>query len=109
MSRTPRPSESPNTKPIQSHPERAKDVWAEMAQSVLRDIPVGPFKSTDCQPVIKRHWPKHPLACAGGSPFGIEFKNNIWPVLEKLGVKIRNPGKKPVQYEMTAEAKNSSA
>ena len=103
------PSESPNTKPVQSHPERPKDVWAEMAQSVLRDMPVGPFKSTDCQPVIERHWPKHPLARAGGSPFGIEFKNNIWPVLEKLGVKIRNPGKKPVQYEMTAEAKNALA
>ena len=99
------PSESSASKPIQSHAERAKDIWAEMAQSVLRDIPVGPFKSTDCQPVIKRHWPNHSLARAGGAPFGIEFKNNIWPVLEKLGVKIRNPGKKPVQYEMTPEAK----
>ena len=86
-------SESPNTKSVQSHPERAKDVWAEMAQSVLRDIPVGPFKSTDCQAVIKRHWPKHPLARAGGPPFGIEFKNNIWPVLEKLGVKIGTQGR----------------
>ena len=76
-----------------------------MAQSVLRDIPVGPFKSTDCQPVIERHWPNHSLARAGGSPFGIEFRNNIWPVLENSGVKIRNPGKKPVQYEMTPEAK----
>ena len=99
-------SESPTSKPAHSHP--AKGIWAEMAQSVLRDIPVGPFKSTDCQPIIKGHWPNHPLACAGGSPFGIEFKNNIWPVLEKLGVKIRNPGKKPIQYEMTPEAKNSS-
>ena len=103
------PSESSATKPTQSHAERAKDVWAEMAQSVLRDIPVGPFKSTDCQPVINRHWPKHPLARAGGSPFGIEFKNNIWPVLENLGVKIRNPRKNPLQYEMTAEAKNALA
>ena len=78
-----------------------------MAQSVLRDIPVGLFKSTDCQPVINRHLPKHPLARAGGSSFGIEFKNNIWPILEKLGVKIRNPEKKPVQYEMDPEAKKT--
>ena len=102
-----KPSESPVAKSAQSHSESMKDIWAEMAQSVLRDIPVGPFKSTDCQPVIKREWSKHPLARAGGSPFGIEFKNNIWPILEKLGVKIRNPGKKPVQYEMTPEAKKT--
>ncbi len=83
-------------------------IWAEMAEAVLEDIPVGPFKSTDCQPVIKKHWPDHPVAPAGGPAFGIEFKNNIWPILESRGVKIRNPGKKPVQYEMTAEAKNPS-
>ena len=81
--------------------------WTEMAKAVVHDIPVGPFKSTDCQPVIQERWPDHPVASTGGSPFGIEFKNNIWPVLQGLGVKIKNPGKKPVQYEMTAEAKKT--
>ena len=71
----------------------------------MEDIAVGPFKSTDCQPVIKKRWPEHPLAGTGGAPFGVEFKNNIWAVLESLGVKIRSPGKKPIQYEMTPEAK----
>ena len=87
--------------------ESSESDWGEMAKAVVEDIPVGPFKSTDCHPVIRNRWPDHPVASAGGSPFGIEFKNNIWPVLESLGVRIKNPGKKPVQYEMTTEAKNT--
>ena len=79
----------------------------EMAKLVLQHIPIGPFKSTDCQVVVGNRWPDHPMANAGTAPFGIEFKNNIWPVLEAVGVKIRNPGKKPIQYEMTSAAKNS--
>ena len=87
--------------------ESSESDWGEMAKAVVEDIPVGPFKSTDCHPVIRNRWPDHPVAGAGGSPFGIEFKNNIWPVLESLGVRIKNPGKNPVQYEMTTEAKNT--
>ena len=83
-------------------------IWAEMADAVLSDMPVGTFKSTECQPVIRARWPGHALCDAGGSAFGIEFKNNIWPILEKSGVKIKNPGKKPIQYEMTPEAKSAS-
>lgn len=87
--------------------ESSRAIWADMARAVLADIPVGPFKSTDCQPVIVKRWPKHPVARAGRPAFGIEFKNNIWPVLQGFGVKIKNPEKKPIQYEMTAEAKKS--
>lgn len=83
-------------------------IWDQMATEVLKKIPVGPFKSTDCQPVIRKRWPDHPLSKAAGAQFGIEFKTNIWPVLEKLGVKISKPGTKPVQYEMTSEAKMKS-
>ncbi len=77
----------------------------EMARFVVERIEVGQFKSTECQKIIKERWPKHSLASAGGGAFGIEFKNNLWPVLKGLGVKIRNPGKKPIKYEMTEEAK----
>ena len=87
--------------------ESSKPDWSEMAKAVVEDIPVGPFRSTDCQPVIKANWPYHSIASAGGPAFGAEFKNNIWPVLESWGGKIRNPGKKPIQYEMTTEAKNT--
>ena len=77
----------------------------DLAQAVVQGIEVGPFKSTECQKIIKERWPKHSLASAGGGAFGIEFKNNLWPVLKGLGVKISNPGKKPIKYEMTEEAK----
>ena len=81
------------------------DVWTEMARAVVEGIEVGQFKSTDCQGIIREGWPGHPLAAAGGPSFGIEFKNNIWPVLEGWGARIGNPGQKPIRYEMTEEAK----
>ena len=86
-------------------PTPAGLLWPEMAQAVIEDIPIGPFKSSDCQPVIKKRWPDHPLAKAGGPAFGTEFKSKIWPLLQDRDVTIRNPGKKPIRYEMTPEAK----
>ena len=82
-------------------------VWDQMAHSVVETIPVGPFKSTDCQAVIKERWPHHPLASAGGPAFGTEFQKQIWPILKNKGVTIPNPGKKPIRYEMTDKAKDS--
>ena len=82
-----------------------KGSWPEMADAVISEIPVGSFKSTDCQSVIRNHWPNHALAKAGGAEFGTQFKNNIWPQLRDRGVRIENPGKKPIKYEMTSEAK----
>ena len=83
-------------------------IWAEMADAVLRDIPTGTFKSTECQQLIRKQWPGHALCDAGSAAFGTEFKNNIWPILEKSAVKIKNPRKKPIQYEMTPEAKGET-
>ena len=40
--------------------EESAPGWTEMAKAVVEDIPVGPFKSTDCQPVIKERWADHP-------------------------------------------------
>ncbi len=88
-------------------PDTTQEVYSDMARAVVRHVEVGQFKSTDCQPVIRAHWADHPLASLEGSPFGAEFKNNIWPVLEGWGVKISNPGKNPVRYEMTKAAKQT--
>ncbi len=88
-----------------THAYSQKGSWPEMADAIISEIPVGPFKSTDCQPIIKEHWRNHALAKAGGAEFGMQFKNNIWPQLGDRGVKIENPGKKPIKYEMTSEAK----
>ena len=85
-----------------------QETWTEMATAIVDEIGVGSFKSTECQKLISERWPKHRLATAHGSAFGIEFKNNIWPVLEGWGVEKGNPGKKPVRYEMTEKAKRST-
>ena len=81
---------------------------AEMARAVVEGTEVGLFKSTDCQKMIKERWRTHPMASAGGAAFGAEFKNSIWPVLEGWGVKISNPGRNPIRYQMTEEAKTNA-
>lgn len=80
--------------------------WADMARTIVRELPTGAFKSTDCQDIIRRRWPGHRLARVGGAAFGTEFKKNIWPELEKLNVKIPNINRKPVTYEITRESKS---
>ena len=79
--------------------------FAEMDELIVDKIPVGTFKSTDCQPIIKKRWPKHPMAKMPGNRFGTEFANKIWPLLEKRGVKLQR--KQPRRYEMTKEAKRT--
>lgn len=103
-------NEPPAAKPKQSkrstQPTKPKDdSFEEMAQSILEQIDIGSFKSTDCQEVIRPLWPTHALATANGATFGMEFKNKIWPILQGYGVKIANPGQKPIRYEMTQQAK----
>ena len=77
--------------------------FATMADLIIERIPIGLFKSTDCRPIIKEHWPDHPIAEIAVEPFGARFSNEIWPLLEKRGVKIQRLT--PRRYEMTAEAK----
>ena len=93
-----------------SRPENTtQETWTEMAAAIVAEIEVGSFKSTECQRLISERWPDHRLAKAHGSAFGVEFKHNIWPVLEGWGVKIANPGKNPIRYEMTEGAKRSAS
>ena len=77
----------------------------DIAKAIIQDIPQGPFKSTDCQPIIGRRWPNHRLAKLDSARFGNQFMKDILPVLEKFGVKDPNSGKSPRQYEMTHNAK----
>ncbi len=81
--------------------------YTAMAKAIVRHIDVGIFKSTDCQDIIRCGWPNHPIVAADGPRYGVEFKTNIWPILETLGVRIPNASKQPVQYEMTEAAKSA--
>ena len=78
-------------------------VLEEMADLIIRQIPIGPFKSTDCLPIIQARFPRHRISRMQGGSFGTEFTNRIWPLLEKRGVHVRS--KRPRKYEMTSEAK----
>ena len=79
--------------------------YEKMARSITKELPIGTFKSTDCQGIIRMGWPKHELATANGAKYGTEFKAKIWPHLQKLGVRIPNENSKPLKYEMTQQAK----
>ncbi len=106
---SPQPSISqtpPSPPPFSPAPLAAQgSAWADMARTIVRERPVGTFKSTDCQDIIRRRWQSHRLARVGGAAFGTEFKKSIWPELEKLGVTIPNLNRKPVTYELSKEAK----
>jgi hypothetical protein len=101
IQRTPAPAKPRKTPAAASHAAEAE----EIAQAIIKNMPAGPFKSTDCKKIIQQHFPNHPLAKADSAAFGIQFSREIWPTLEKYGVLLPNPNRKPRKYEMTEEAK----
>ena len=82
-------------------------LWEAMAEAIIASVPLGPFKSVDCRPIIEESWPEHPLARASAPIFGVEFSSNLWPILESRGVRLTNPNRNPRRYEMTAAAKST--
>jgi hypothetical protein len=80
-----------------------------IAQAIIKNTQIGPFKSSDCKKIISRDFPKHILTKANNAVFGTQFAKEIWPILEKYGVQLPNPNKKPRKYEMTQEAKGKVA
>ena len=103
-SKTPARAKSPNQ---ESSVAGKESDYEEMAKKLIQELPLGPFKSTDCQDIIKHGWPTDPLAQASGPSFGVEFKSKIWPHLEKAGARIPNPNAKPLKYEMPSAAKQN--
>lgn len=85
----------------------APALWHEMADLIIQEIPVGPFRSVECQPVIQSRWPDHPTAKMPGQQFGAEFAGKLWPILEGRRVKLLRT--KPRKYEMTKEAKDGAS
>ncbi len=83
-------------------------VTERIALQLIRDMPVGKFKSTDCQQIIRSNFPSHQLASADGPAFGIIFRRDLLPYMEKRGVNELG-NQRPRQYEMTLEAKKSLA
>ena len=87
---------------------RDLSVTERIALQLIRDMPVGKFKSTDCQQIIRTNFPGHQLAAADGPAFGVIFRRDLLPFMEKRGV-LEIGNQKPRQYEMTLDAKRSLA
>lgn len=94
--------EQPNPAPPSTnrHNANASKVLQDMAQAITEQIPVGKFKSADCHKIIRKGWPNHPLAKASGQNFGVEFRKELWPILQNLGAIEPNPNRQPRRYEM---------
>ena len=99
------PSKDLSTKNDTPSKSVQSDSFENMATTIIQQLPIGNFKSTDCREIIKRSYPHHHLGRAAGPNFGTEFANKIWPFLEKRGVKLVK--QKPRRYEMTEQAKAS--
>jgi hypothetical protein len=76
-----------------------------IARSIIKNLEAGPFKSSDCKKIVVKNFPTHELAKKDSASFGTHFSRDIFPILEKYGVKLPNPNKKPRKYEMTEEAR----
>ena len=102
----PRPSKA-LTPPAVSSAKSAKAASPDelIAEAILKEVPVGTFKSADCHKIVKQRFPQAPAAKQTGAAFGVYIANNIWPLLEARGV--ASTGTKPRKYEMTQAAKFS--
>ncbi len=107
--RVPEPEpEVEEEQPLISEAQREASETERIALQLIRDMPVGKFKSMDCQDIIRTNFPGHHLSSADGPAFGTIFRKQVLPFMEKRGVKeIGNQS--PRQYEMTHEAKRSLA
>ena len=101
-----RSREPRSPRPRASQPDPAAD--RAIAQAIVDRMPVGYFKSTDCQSIVREMYPNHPLAHASSGVVGQRFVRSILPLLKDLGVTEPNPNRRPRRFQITEEAKQKS-
>ena len=99
-----RPAGTSDPPPDDDGKSRA-DRFVETADLIIRELPAGSFRSTECQPIIRSRWPRDPMAGMSSARFGTEFASKLWPILEQRGVKLLNT--KPRKYGLTQEVKDA--
>ena len=80
-----------------------KPALKDIIDHLVRKLPVGKFKAAAACEVVKARWPSHPDA-NGPNTFGPYLRNEVWPILERLGVKTTRDTS-PLTYEITEEVK----
>ncbi|MCY4575207.1 MAG: NYN domain-containing protein [Chloroflexi bacterium] len=91
-------SEAANETEAEVNSSKASNVYAEIAGAIHQEFTPGTYGSTAFQALIQERWPKHPMAKSNGAAYGTEFKNNVWPILEKAGATMAS--QKPNKYQL---------
>ena len=78
-----------------------------IADELIRQLPVGKFKAAEAQEIVKQCWPKRPVALGSSAKFGQFLSKEIWPVLQKRGVKLTRQSS-PRIYEITQSVKDAT-
>ena len=76
-----------------------------IAVATIKTLPEGRFKSTHCKAIVAKQFPSHPMAKMTDAAFGTAFLKSIWPLMERMGVRLAK--RKPRRYEITSAAKRS--
>ena len=93
--------EWPASLPLPSKPT----VIDEVAHVIVRHIPVGTFKASDAQKVVRKHVGSHPSVPVNQAQFAQFLLNDVAPALEGLGVQVDRKKKSPKRYTITPESK----
>ena len=76
----------------------------DIADELIRQLPVGRFKAGDAQKIIKGRWPNHSSADTAAH-FGQYLIRAVWPKLEQRGV-VMTRTISPRIYEITEAVKS---
>lgn len=101
----PNPESGTDVAQVQRSPEATKrrSDTERIVLAIVSNVAVGPFKATVCKPIVQEAVPNSKMGKLPDNQFGKQFVDNIWPELEKIGVKLKST--KPNRFEMTQEAK----
>ena len=78
-----------------------------VAEELLRQLPVGRFRAAEAQKVVRERWPDHPMASAASPQFGQFLSKEVWPHLQKSGVKLISQ-RSPRTYEIADTLERSA-
>jgi len=96
------PRSTPSVTPPIPKP-RVEVAKEAIAEELIRRLPIGRFKVAEAHQVLRARWPDHPAA-GDASKMGQFLLNELWPILEKLGVTMPRKSS-PRTYEITSDAK----
>ena len=89
---------------VQDVPQ-TRPVNDEIAHAIVRYIPVGTFRASDAERVVRQHVGTHPSIPANQARFAQFLLNDVAPALEGLGVLVDRKKKSPKRYTITEESK----